>query len=194
MEGLLWLEIGVDHIIRTLADWIETSVGLRYGLYTDTDVVTHIALRKQEWAVHKGLFEMIVRVSTTCHTQYTWDSCICIVLFNRTTLQVCYIPYSCSICGPFVILQTSTRQSSSFQTVCSMSAVMVSFTHAPCLLKLCIPPSNGIVWWWFFTEFGAELPLDNCNWPKFMKCKHTKCNFTAVGRHLSELRSKRRNA
>ena len=35
-------------------------------------------------------------------------------------------------------------------------------THASCLLKLCIPPSNGIVRWWLFPEFGAELPLDNC--------------------------------
>ena len=35
-------------------------------------------------------------------------------------------------------------------------------THAPCLLKLCIPPSNGIVRWWLFPEFGAEFPLDNC--------------------------------
>jgi len=35
-------------------------------------------------------------------------------------------------------------------------------THALCLLKLCIPPSNGIVRWWLFPEFGAELPLDNC--------------------------------
>jgi len=35
-------------------------------------------------------------------------------------------------------------------------------THAPFLLKLCIPPSNGIVRWWLFPEFGAELPLDNC--------------------------------
>jgi len=24
---------------------------------------------------------------TTCHTQYTWDSSICVFLFNRTTLQ-----------------------------------------------------------------------------------------------------------
>jgi len=31
---------------------------------------------------------MIVRVLTTCHTQYTWGSSICIFLFNRTTLQV----------------------------------------------------------------------------------------------------------
>jgi len=35
-------------------------------------------------------------------------------------------------------------------------------THAPCLLKLCIPPSNGIVRLWLFPEFGAEMPLDNC--------------------------------
>ena len=31
---------------------------------------------------------MIVGVLTTCHTQYTSDSSICIFLFNRTTLQV----------------------------------------------------------------------------------------------------------
>jgi len=35
-------------------------------------------------------------------------------------------------------------------------------THAPFLLKLCLSPSNGIVKWWLFPEFGAELPLDNC--------------------------------
>ena len=37
------------------------------------------------------------------------------------------------------------------------------FKHAPCLLKLSIQPSNGIVRWWLFPQFGAELPLDNCN-------------------------------
>jgi hypothetical protein len=31
---------------------------------------------------------MIVGVSTTCHTQYTLDSSICIFLFNITTLQI----------------------------------------------------------------------------------------------------------
>jgi len=35
-------------------------------------------------------------------------------------------------------------------------------THATCRLKLCIPPVNGIVRWWLFPEFGADLPLDNC--------------------------------
>ena len=35
-----------------------------------------------------GLLKMIVRVLTACHIQYTWDSGICILLFNRTTLKV----------------------------------------------------------------------------------------------------------
>jgi len=35
-------------------------------------------------------------------------------------------------------------------------------THEPCLLKLCIPPWDGIVRGWIFPEFGAELPLDYC--------------------------------
>ena len=35
-----------------------------------------------------GLFKINVWVLTTCHTQYTSDSSICIFLFNRTTLQV----------------------------------------------------------------------------------------------------------
>jgi len=35
-------------------------------------------------------------------------------------------------------------------------------THAPCLLKSCIPLSNGIVRWWLFPKFGVELPLDSC--------------------------------
>ena len=35
-----------------------------------------------------ALLKMIVGVLTTCHTQYTSDSSICIFLFNRTTLQV----------------------------------------------------------------------------------------------------------
>ena len=38
--------------------------------------------------IYTGLFEMIVGVLTTCHTQYTSDSSIYFFLFNRTTLQV----------------------------------------------------------------------------------------------------------
>jgi len=34
-----------------------------------------------------GLFEMIIAVLTTCHTQHTSDSYMCF-LYNRTTIQV----------------------------------------------------------------------------------------------------------
>jgi len=35
-----------------------------------------------------GLFEMTVGDLITYHTQYTLDRSVCIILFNRTTLQV----------------------------------------------------------------------------------------------------------
>jgi len=44
----------------------------------------------------------------------------------------------------------------------SDSYLQFRVTRAACLLKLCIPPSNGIVRWWLFPKFGAELPLDSC--------------------------------
>jgi len=47
-------------------------------------------------------------------------------------------------------------------------------THAPCLLKLCKPPSNGIVRWRLFPEFGAELPLDKKKKKKKEKKKKKK--------------------
>ena len=53
---------------------------------------------------------MIVGVLTTCHTQHTSDSSICIFFYLIDQhSNFCYIPYRCSICAPFVILQTSTR-------------------------------------------------------------------------------------
>jgi len=39
-------------------------------------------------SVSLELLKMIVGILTTCHTQYTSDSSICIFLFTRTTLQV----------------------------------------------------------------------------------------------------------
>ena len=47
--------------------------------------------------VNTGLFEMIVGVLTTCHTQYTWDTSICIFLFNRTTLQIFVMYLICAL-------------------------------------------------------------------------------------------------
>jgi len=67
-------------------------------------------------------------------------------------------------------------------------------TRAPHLLELCIPPSNGIVRWWLFPEFGVELPLDNCtptiilNNPVYMQVDSTrfinyKNNFYPTGKN-----------
>jgi len=36
----------------------------------------------------QGYSKWLSGVLTTCHTQYTWDRSICVILFNRTTLQV----------------------------------------------------------------------------------------------------------
>ena len=64
--------------------WISIQHQLN-GFMTETECV-HCAVRTE--CSYTGLFEMIVGVLTTCHTQYTWDRSICIFLFNRTTLQV----------------------------------------------------------------------------------------------------------
>jgi len=46
--------------------------------------------------------------------------------FLLPTLQVLYM------CAPYVILQTSTRKSSSFRTVCSISAVIIDYCVDVC--------------------------------------------------------------
>jgi len=50
----------------------------------------------------------------------------CIFLFNKSTLKVFVTYLTGALYVPFVILRISTRKWSFFETVCSMSAVMVS--------------------------------------------------------------------
>ena len=52
-------------------------------------------------------------------------------------------------------------------------------THAPCLLKLCIPPSDGIIKVWLFIGIGAEFPLGNCT-PTITLNKH---NYIYIDLH-----------
>ena len=69
-----------------------TDIDVSYGIRTRNPSRRSAADPRVRSRGHRaectGLFEMIVGVLTTCHTQYTWDSSICIFLFNRTTLQV----------------------------------------------------------------------------------------------------------
>jgi len=126
---------------------------------------------------------MIVGVLTTCHTQYTWDRSICIYLFNRTTLQV-FVTYltGALLVHPLWFYKHQHDNRVRFKLFvacdgfngCSDLYLQFQDTHAPYLLKLCIPPSNGIVRWWLFVEFGAELPLDNCT-PTIILNNHVFC-------------------
>jgi len=80
--------------------------------------------------VYPFWFYSIIRndfqVLTTCHTQYIWDRNICVYyLIVKHSKFILHI-YRCSIYAHFVILQTSTREPISLQTIRILSAVMVS--------------------------------------------------------------------
>jgi len=66
-----------------------------------------------------GLFEMTVRVLTTCHTQYTWDRSICIFLFNRTTVQV-FVTYHI-VCISVVLLNKKNTYTPISSVLCMTS-------------------------------------------------------------------------
>ena len=72
--------------------WSSVLTHSQYSSAQRTDIeskaASYLKFRSQWVLEYTGLFEMIVGVLTTCHTQYTWDRSICIFLFNRTTLQV----------------------------------------------------------------------------------------------------------
>jgi len=64
-----------------MRQWLPGRIFLVFFTYTSLDC----------FKVKRCLFVlkwMTIRVLTTCRTQYTWDSSICIFLFHRTTLQV----------------------------------------------------------------------------------------------------------
>jgi len=112
---------------------------------------------------------MIVGVLTTCHTQYSWDRCICVFYLIEQhskvllhTWQVLYMWTLCDSTNIKAIVEFVPHVSGDGFSGGSDTYLQFRDTHTPCLLKLCIPPSNGIVRRWLFPEFGAELPLDNC--------------------------------
>ena len=82
--------------------------------------------------------------------------------FLLHTLQVLYMCTLCDSTNINTFIEFVPQVSGDGFNGGSDSDLQFRDTHAPCLLKLCIPPSNGIVRRWLFAEFGVELPLDNC--------------------------------
>jgi len=82
--------------------------------------------------------------------------------FLLHTLQGLYMCTLCDSTNINMIIEFVLHASGDGFNGGSDSYLQFRDTHAPCLLKLCIPPSNGIVRWWLFPEFGAVLALDNC--------------------------------
>jgi len=84
IEALLWTLSGTDWSqLHNLLCFCEIHFNI-----IPPCLVLHTSCPSFDQNNNTGLFEMIVRVLTTCHTQYTSHSSICISLFNRTTLQV----------------------------------------------------------------------------------------------------------
>ena len=84
---------------------------------------------------------------------------------SRFLLHTLQVLYMCSLCVSTninTIIEFVPHVSGDGFNGGSDSYLQFRETLAPYLLKLYIPPSNGIVRWWLFPEFGAELPLDNC--------------------------------
>ena len=111
---------------------------------------------------------MIVGVLTTCHTQYTWVRSICVFYLiehhSKVLLHTLQVPYIYTLCDSTninTIIEFVPHVNGDGFNGGSDSYLQFRDTQATCFLKLCIPPSNGIVSWWLFPEFGAELLLDN---------------------------------
>jgi len=66
------------HFIRSPPVWI-------------LHLIIHLEARFKPRHWSTGLFEKIVGVLTTSHTQYTWYRSICFLSFNRTTLLVTHL-------------------------------------------------------------------------------------------------------
>ena len=83
-------------------------------------------------------------------------------MFLLHTLQVLYICTLCDSTHINTIIEFVPDVSGDGFNGGSDSYLQFRDKHATCLLKLCIPTSNGIVRWWLFPEFCDELPLENC--------------------------------
>ena len=99
---------------------------------------------------YTGLFKIIVGILTTCHTQYTSDSSICVFLFNRTTLQV-FVTYLTGALYVHPLWLYKHQHDNRVRSASQRWWFQWRFWF--------VPPSNGIVRWWLFPNL-----VQNCRW------------------------------
>jgi len=78
------LLMGINEIAFTPVSWHVVRLSVNSTLLRSVCYIPGCSVRH---LVCTGLFEMVVRVLITCHTQYLRGRSICIFLFRRTTLQ-----------------------------------------------------------------------------------------------------------
>jgi len=68
----------------------DSSIYIFYSIEQHSKFLLHIlqVLCMSTVCDSTGLFEIVVGILTTCHTQHTSDSSICVFIFNITTLPV----------------------------------------------------------------------------------------------------------
>jgi len=141
------------------------------------------------WVSCTGLFEMTVGVLTACHTQHTSDSSICVFSLTEQhcqfllhTLQVLCMCTVCDSTGWFkMIVGVLTNCHTQYTSDSSICIIYLIEQHCQFLLHnlqvLCMC-----------------TVCDSTDINTIMMCKHKRRLLTAVRRHLSKLRFKRRNA
>jgi len=73
------------------------------------------------------------------------------------TLQVLYMCTVCDSTNINTIIEFVPYVSGDCFNGGSDSYLQFRDTNAPCLLKLCIPPSSGIVGWWLLSRFWCGI-------------------------------------
>ena len=80
------------------AGWRNLSgVARNSGLYKVTLKMGHFCPTKNDPTKCTGLFEMIVGVLPTCHTQYTWDMGYVVARMDQEILRVLFYDVRCAV-------------------------------------------------------------------------------------------------
>jgi len=109
---------------------------------------------------YTGLFEMIVGVLTTCHTQYTWDRSICFFIFHlieqhsKFLLHNLQVLYMCILCDSTNINTMMIRCYSPGHLVLQMQMISIYGVTSRIRFMFLLFPQVSLNW-----RYESEPPL-----------------------------------